>query len=316
MVGTESFICNPCKGTENCKKYCPVKAGENIVNFVNGISNSTVETKIGELQSERLNGKNNRLAVTGYMIEKGALPIDLLTVFPKDGITIKSKFIECWGMTPAQILKSYMIYANKPKEVQNKAIDDLKYILSPKIIPIITNIGSDIEVCITDFSGKKKKVITTVKMLKWTLDIKGGDLKGIIFAEVNKLEDGSNLAKLSMGDYGNTWTLPNLERTLKTSEIDRNSIKMYDVGLIAPIEIISKSTYLAVDNSYAYQVKNNEIYVIGEWKDKSLKYYADTDSLLNDKAFNKLEAISKFVSKHRRFIVPYGLGKPNKIEVK
>ena len=315
-MSNESLICNPCSTLDECLKYCPVRAGENIVNFVNNISSNTVESHIGDFKYMEIDKRQKTLVVLGYILENGCSPTDIMKVLPDKGFNIKTKFNDYWGMTPTQILKAYTVYDGRSKAVQNRATEDLKRFISPKIIPTPLNIGWDIEVVSKGFDNKLRRVMTEIRMIRWELDVEDGEIKGIIYADVGKTEDGSTIAKLKLSDYGTIWTLPNIERNLKTSEITREAIKMYDNGLIAPIEVTDGIDSFALDSQYMYQIKPDAIYVIGKWDNSDIVEYSGVNDKIHDsKAYKKIKSYIKFANKHRKLIVPYGLGKVNKIEV-
>ena len=186
---------------------------------------------------------------------------------------------------------------------------------SNKTIPTPFKPGTDVEVIYTEFGGKSNKIATNANLIKWTLD-KSGVLRGIIIADVGRNEDGSSYAKLKLSEYGETWFLPNIERNLKTSDITREAIKMTDIGLILPVEVRSKDTAIAVDSQHMYINKNGMDFIIGDWTASGMKVYSEFSSkLTKDKAFKKMETYLKFIEKHRRFIIPYGLAEPNVINV-
>lgn len=309
----KKVVCQSCCGIESCTKYCPIRVGENIVNFVNNLD--CVETSIGDIRTNNRGNSNETLIVSGYMLEKGSNPIDIITVLSNSGSVLQGKLTDYLGMSPSQLLRAYTNYKELSKVVQNKAVEDLKKFNSNKTIPTPFKPGADIEVMYTGFDGKSRKITTNANLIKWTLD-KNGVLRGIIIADVGRNEDGSSYAKLKLSEYGTTWFLPNIERNLKTSDITREAIKMTDIGLILPIEVNSGDTTIAVDSQHMYINKNGVDFIIGNWTSSGMSVYSEFSSkLAKDKAFKKMESYLKFIEKHRRFIIPYGLIAPNIINI-
>ena len=308
------ITCPNCSGLDACTKYCPIRVGENIVNFVNSID--CVETHIGEFRKGSDYGVDTAMMVSGYMLEKGSSPIDLITSISANGVVLQGKFKDYLGMTPAQLLKEYSKYNNLSKPVQNKASESLNKFNSNRIIPTPFKPGADVEVVYITFDGKSKKVTTNANLIKWMLNRQSGELEGLIIADAGKTEDGSPYVKVKLSDYGNTWFLPNIERNLKTSEITREAIKMTNVGLILPIEVTHGATTIAVDSQHMYLNKSGIDYIIGTWSATGMVENKEfTDVLSKDKAYKRMLSYMKFIEKHRRFIIPYGLIEPNHIDI-
>lgn len=308
MTGTGT--CKNCSGIESCSKYCPIRAGENIVKFVNEMDKA--ETNIGEFRSHTIDKRKETLVVYGMILEKSANPVDVLKIMPQSGMSIKGKLSDCWGMTPGQILRSYLAYKELPKGAQNSELDVFKKFNSPKIVPTPFKIGSDIEI-VSVTGGKKHKTLTKVQCIKWHID-ESGNIQGEIFTDSVNIESGTK-AKVNIEDYGVTWTLPNIERNLKASDIDRKVIKMNGYGLISPIEIQSENGIMALDGQHIYASKSDGMYIVGNWEPTGMSTITDKKYLNNNKSYEKIKSILKFVEKHKRFIVPYGLGKTNHISI-
>ena len=308
--------CSSCSGLNNCTKYCPIRVGENIVNFVNNLD--CMETSIGEFREDTAGKPGNKsLVVNGIMVEKGSTPINLMIRIEYSGTAIQSKMIDFLGMTPAQCLKTYTTYCKLNDQVQRKALKDFQRFNSNKIIPTPFKPGADIEVNHIGFDGKPKTVTTNANLTKWMIDKETGRLTGVIIARVGKTEDGSDYVKPKLSEYGINWFLPNIERNLKTSEITREAVRMNDIGLILPLEVSYGDVTLAVDSQHLYLNKNGYDYIIGTWGPNGMvenKEY--TSSIDSNKAYKKMKSFMKYIEKHRRFIIPYGLAVPNHIDLK
>lgn len=309
----EKKTCDNCVGLDSCVKYCDIRVGENIVNFVNGID--SVESTIGELRAgEEFDRPGETIMVIGYELAKGSNPMTVYGTPPKNGVVLQGKLKDYNGSNPIQMLRKYTGYCKLPNPVQSKAMDDLKKFNSNKIIPTPFKVGADIEVIHKGFDNKSHRTLSNADFIKWRLD-GSGELVGTILVHVGRTDTGSNYAKVKFSEYGINWFLPNLERNLKTSEITYEAIRMSNLGLIDPIEVTDGKTTLAVDSQHMYLVKGSTITIVGDWTPNGMKENPEfMSSIHKTKAYKKLNTCMKFIEKHRRFIVPYGLSEANKLE--
>ena len=305
-------ICKKCIGISECNKYCPISAGKNIANFIDDIDKT--DTNIGDFRKDNPN-KPETFVIMGIMLEKMSSPINIMKLLPSTGISIKGKLSDNWSLSPTQILKTYLDYTSVPKNEQQAAIDNLKRFNSAKVIPTPVKVGTDIEVTHVGSDNKKRKTVVNVRAVEWRLDLETGNLNGLIYTDISNSNTGAKL-KLNMEDYGSSWILPNIERNLKTAEIDRAAIKMLGTGLILPIEICSSDGVIVLDGQHMYLVKSDGAYIIGTWGQSGMVENTEiTNSLISNKSYRKVKSIIKFVEKHRRFIIPYGLSSTNKITI-
>ena len=306
--------CESCTNIEGCLKYCDIQMGKSIIDFVNGID--CIETKIGDFRDPTGSlDKGTVYQVTGIELVKGAANIDIITVLPSSGLSVQNKLSDYKGQTPTQYLKKYLVHCNMSKQVKDKSSEDLRKFNTFKIIPTPFHIGTDIEVVYTGFDKKSHKTYTNANMIKWALD-ENGKLCGYIIADIGRDEVGAKYTKVKLCDYGKTWFLPNIERNFNTSELKYDAIRMTNIGLIDPIEIHNKGLVLAMDSQHIYYIDDEDILIIGEWAAEGMKLHTGVSpKITKSPAFKKLKEISKFVEKHRRFIIPYGFAKSNIIEV-
>ena len=310
--------CENCIGLESCLKYCDIRVGENIVNFVNGID--SVESKIGEIHSGKDFGgfsdikATDIFMTTGITLHKNYSPTNVITKAPTNGMVVQGKLGNCDGKSPIQLLKKYTSYCKLPAHVQNKAADDLKKFNSNRVIPTPFKAGTDIEVVHKGFDGKTTKTLTTVEQIKYNINTAGA-LEGMILADVGRTDTGSSYAKVKLSEYGTSWFLPNLERNLKTSEITYEAIRMNNMGLIDAIEVTDGTNTIAVDSQHMYLAKKGSITIIGDWGDSGMKENPEImGAVTKTKAYKKMKTYMRFIEKHRRFIIPYGLSEVNKIQ--
>ena len=199
----EKKSCESCIGLESCTKYCDIRVGENIVNFVNGID--SVESTIGELRAgEEFDRPGETIMVIGYELAKGSNPMTVYGTPPKNGIVLQGKLADYNKMNPMQLLRKYTTYCKLPAPVQTKAIEDLKKFNSNKIIPTPFKVGSDIEVIHKGFDNKSHRTLSNADYIKWRLD-GSGELVGTILVHVGRTDTGSNYAKVKFSEYGINW---------------------------------------------------------------------------------------------------------------
>ncbi len=307
--------CTKCTGIEKCTKYCERHLGSNLVNFINGID--VIETQIGEF---RTNFKTNKIEyiVSGHSIENSGSPSYILSDL-STSIDASGKFISCGGKTPMQILKNYLDSLDIKDEVKESALATFKKFNSSKLLPIPLKPGSECQIVYEDANGKQVKAQSKIFGIKWLSEKSSGKLRCTIFCSVEKVsyfDTIDKIVKIPITDYGDKISLPQIERMLKTSEIDRSFIKMTDVGFIKPILIKDDKYTLAIDNMYLYRVVDNRTFIVGVWSNGKIKeVQGGIEPISSSKAYKKLSNAFNYIEKHRRFIVPYGLFELNKIEV-
>lgn len=315
MITHSNMKCTKCTGIDSCNKYCECKVGENLVNFINNID--SIETSIGDFRKDST-GKSTYV-VSGYAVEHGDMlhPIDILVSFHDLQMRASGKFKEFMGKTPGQCLMAYTEQQNLSKPIQLKALDDFKLFNSNKILPAPFRPGADVGVTYKGFEGKLKTHTTSVKQMRWNINKETLNLEGFFIADVGRNESGSTHEKFNFRDYGITWTLPNLERNLKTADIRYEAVKMDDIGFIKPLELISSDdTAIAVDCRHMYFCSKGIDLIIGSWIGREMVENEEYSALVkNNKAYKKVKHYLMFLERHKRFIVPYGLVEANTIKV-
>lgn len=309
-----SFECDKCTGIDTCNKYCTIRTGINLVNFINGVD--VIETAIGELR-EDYRTKEKSLIVCGHGIETYPSPVYMLTGL-NTTIDVSGKFKEYCGLTPIQIIKNYMQTLNMSADGAKNSIETFKKFNSNKLLPTPIKPGMECEIEYGE--GKSKRVVNSqVDKVYWSTNKQTKKLECTIYFIVDRgiLEGNGKCIQIPIVDYGYRIKLPSLERTLKSSEIDRELIQMAPVGFIKPIVVEDDQYTLALDGQYMYRINNDMVYIIGTWKDGSITNFMNgIDPVIKSKAYKKLMNGIKYVDRHRRFIVPYGLFEQNKITIK
>lgn len=306
-------ICSNCTGPEHCNKYCALQSGINIVNFINGID--VVETQIGELRSDGPNNKTN-LIVSGHIMELGASPTYILSDL-KTIIDVSGKFAQDSGISPLQALKSYLDTLDYPEDVKYEAIKTFKKVNSNKLLPVPIKPGAECEITVEDSNGKKVTSKSKVIIIKWVADKKTGKLNCTVFCTLDKSAmENTKFAKIPITEYGESIRLPQIEHSLKSSEIDRSMIQMNSLGFIKPIVVSDNNMTLAIDGQHLYRINDDKIFIIGSWKSgKIVSFQGDLEAVTKTKAYKKIHNCINYIERHRRFIVPYGMLEANKIKV-
>lgn len=307
--------CVKCIGIEKCNKYCALQAGTNLVNFINGVD--IIETQIGDLREDSRTKKLG-LIVSGHIIESVGAPTYILSDL-STSIDISGKFISYKDMTPLQILKSYLDSLDASTELKENTIKTFKLFNSNRLLPLPIKPGSECEVVYTDHNGKKATTNTKVTSVRWGSDKQTGKLSCYIHCIVDKgiFESNNRTVKVPITEYGENIKLPQLERTLKSSETDRDLIKMNPVGFIKPIVVTDNKFTLALDNQHLYRITDANAFIIGNWKNgKIVDFQGGMEPIQKSKAYKKIHNGINYVEKHKRFIVPYGLFQENTIDLR
>lgn len=308
-------ICTSCVGLDRCNKYCALQAGTNLVNFINGTD--IIETQIGDLREDSRTKKLG-LIVSGHIIETTGAPTYVLSDL-STSIDVSGKFIPYNGMSPQQLLNIYLDSLDMAAEAKDKALKTFKLFNSNKLLPVPIKPGAECNVTFEESNGKKVTTSTKVTSVRWNSDRKTGKLNCFIHCTVEKgFFDGNNrTVKIPIIEYGENIKLPQIEQTLKSSETDRELIKMNSVGFIKPIVVTDDKFTLALDNQHLYRVTDDKVFIIGNWKSgKIVDFQGGIEPVQKSKAFKKLHNGASYVERHRRFIVPYGLFEANKIDLR
>lgn len=296
--------------------YLGVEAGRNLVRFINGID--MAETNIGETRQDHIDNRKY-FVVSGYIIEKGAAPVDILTAVEKYKVRSDPKFSNFGGITPQTVLRQYTESAGFPKEAFTLALDQFAKINSNKILPIPFRPGTQCKIAHKDFKGLAQTTLTEIDEIKWIPDNSpemGGKLVGTIICEVKVTDDGKKCAKAFLRDYGRTWTVPSLEGGLKAAEITRDAINMTDLGFILPIVASDDVNTVAIDGYHMYSISKGYSYIVGTFTEKGLVEDKELVSKIKgSKAYEYIKKIEKFVERHSRYILPYGLCEPYRVDL-
>lgn len=307
--------CTNCTGTDKCNKYCALQAGTNLVDFINGVD--IIETQIGELREDSRTKKLG-LIVSGHIIETSGAPTYVLSDL-STSIDISGKFISYKHLAPQQILRTYLDSLDISSEAKENTLKTFKLFNSNRLLPLPIKPGAECEIVYSDNTGKKTTISTKVSSVRWGSDKQTGKLNCFIHCIVDKgiFENNTRVVKIPIVEYGENIKLPQLERTLKSSEMDRDLIKMNSVGFIKPIVVTDDKFSLGVDNQHLYRITDTSVFIIGNWKNgKLVDFQGGTEPIQKSKAYKKIHNGMNYIEKHKRFIVPYGLFESNIIDLR
>lgn len=307
-------ICKDCIGVEKCNKYCTYNAGINLIEFINNVD--TVESQIGELSIDKLTNKASFI-VSGHMLKAGEPPTYMLSSL-SIGIDASGKLTSYGNKTPFQILKSTLSILNTEEQRKADTLDTFKTFNSNRLLPIPIKPGSDCEIVFKNKDDKKVSSSGKVTHIQWTVGKKNGKIGCCVYVipEKGANDNNSKGIKIPLSEYGVSITLPQIERTLKSAEIDRELIKMSDLGLIKPIVISDDKITIAADKNYVYRLTDTMPVIVAQWKDgKIVDKSGGLSTVSKSKAYKKFHNALNYIERHRRFIVPYGFYEPNKITV-
>ena len=307
--------CKKCTGLEKCNKYCHLQMGASIVSFINGID--TVETRIGDLEKGSPNVGDSDLIISGHMVDTSSTATYILSSI-KTSICASGKFTQYDGMYPGEILKRYLDSLSVDPDVKHNSILTFKKYNSNRMLPIPIKPGTECEITYDD-DGKSRTIKSKVNVVKWRTDPQTSKLICEILFVVEKgmYETNYKSVKIPITEYGTKLKILNIERSLKSSEIDREIIKMEHCGFIKPIIVKDNKVTLALDGQRLYRILDDGKAVIAANfnEDKLVDFQGGLDPLKKTKAYRKIRDNLDYIEKHKRFIAPYGLMEAVVLEV-
>lgn len=308
-------VCNNCIGIDKCNKLCELHMGYGLLSFIKGID--FIETAIGEFR-EDYKSKKIEYIVSGHMLENVGNPTYILSDLTTS-IDASGKFTSCDGKSPQQILRAYLDSIGIDNKVKESALDTFRKLNGNKLIPFPLKPGAECEITYKDNNGKTNNTSCKIQIIRWMTDRATGKIKCEVICAVDKnvaFETNSKMVSIPLTEYGHNIRLPQLERTLKSSEMDRDILQMTDIGFIRPIEVSDEKFVVALDSCFLYRVVDKRVFIIGAWRGNKLEdYNKGMDQVSKSKAYKKIANALSYIERHRRFIAPYGLYECNKIDV-
>ncbi|MCL4417392.1 MAG: hypothetical protein M1365_11960 [Actinobacteria bacterium] len=288
-------------------KYCIESAGEALNHFINNID--VVESDIGNYRnSSRESGINMVVISTQtlvlYFVAHLLSTLDV-------GLEVNSQFNEFMGKTPVQILKGYL---NKNNEGCSDTLEKLKGIISNK--HVLVPFKPDTECIISIESSNIKSKAIKISSVIWKMDRETNKFQGKILIYVKSIGKNSGVYKLPFEEYGKSFKIESIERSIKNSNIDRESVKFNRFGIINPLVINDGRNEIALDCCNLYIILNNSVNIIGKWGiNGTINETDEAISLHKTKAYKYLKTNLDYIEKHKRFIAPFGLVESNKIRL-
>lgn len=306
--------CKNCSGLDKCNKYCTKMAGRNLADFM--VSIDTCETDIGEMRKPHKIGSST-LIVTGHQLEGEAPTYILQELTSSIKINSAGKFKQFMGKNIIGVLKSYTDTLDQ--EVYKGRIEHVNTLIkgfnSNRVLAVPFKLRTDVIVTIKDAQNRDKRLEGTINCLSWKTNKETGKLEGKAVVKHDNPMSGFKSVLIPFTEYGTRMTLTNLERTLKTSEIQPEFISMINEGFIRPIIISDGNVVIAVDCKNMYLISDNSTIIVGAWSDKGMMELVNIDSIKKTKAYIKLNSAIRYIEGHRRFIAPLGLVEENKIQL-
>lgn len=297
---------------DNCITYGELEAGKALANFISSID--TVTSDIGEYR-KGLRHKEPTLIVTGLRVDYLGTPIHILSSLDTD-LDIREKFKQFMGKPPVQLLNGYFNNSSEHSDEYKKAVlAKFRSLVNNKqlVVPF-----KPTEECIVTVGNEKKYSNLDTKILSvlWGMDKETKKFDGKILVNIDNIGNKSRVYKLPLETYGDKFKIASIERSMRTSSMDRRTVSMTCFGFAKPVIIKDKNISLAVDGSNLYMILNNKVIILGSWGGRDgLMDSEVAKTLKSHDAYKHLKNNIDYIEKHRRFMAPYGLTAPVEIIV-
>lgn len=292
-----------CPNYAKCIKHCEENAGYALYEFLTNVD--VVETQIGDFRSGKI--------VSGIMLENLSNPAYILSPL-ETSLSYPSKFLSVFGKAPLQILK---VYTNKHCELeeQNALKAKLKGIISNKYMVIPIKPRTQCKV-MTNSEEKNKFTELNLEYVKWHNDPNTMKFECELISEPQEAFGAQRRLKVKLTDYGKKFMISSIEGSLRPCKINRNSIQITDFGFIRPVIFKDKKNTLAIDGTYLYRVTSTHVEIAGVWGiGDSILEAPEMKDLHKSQAYKELMENINYISKHKRFLVPYGFTEASVIDV-
>ena len=262
-----------------------------------------IESHIGNI-SKKVNDNDKELVISGLTINKNREFCDLLSD-ASISIDRTNKFYKAFGKTALEILRGYTTASKCPDGVELisrlKGIERNKYLIEP-IKP-----GTEVTI-----QHDNKTLRTRIDTNRWFSCKETGRLECVLISD--KIPELLNKrVRVGIEDYGKKITNVDTEREF--SKLNRDIISMTKFGLIKPIALQNKNDVIILDNQYIYNVTDDKAMIIGSWDNGKLAGMERAKDKIGS-IYKRLEVYVKYVSKHKKYIAPYGLMECNILSVK
>lgn len=302
-------------GQETCSGLCNYAVGKRLATFISEID--TIETKIGDM--DKSNYSKDSLIVTGLTLYKKEEKSTVLKPSYDVSIPMEERFKRYNDKNAKAILKEYINISGLESGIE--LINKMRLIEENRLVfvPFKPEQICDVEYTRVskrqEINGKKVECRTKIESVKWSIVDNDEKLQCVLHVEMVN-PDTMKRVRLRVQDYCNTFNLVDLDRLREKSNVQGQIIKMTKFGYIQPIEIKSGNYRVIIDNCNIYEQhgESTDLKVIGEWSKGKLQL---TRNKITDSKVEKAVSMNMtYISKHRRWIAPYGLCETNKLTVK
>lgn len=292
--------------------YSITIAGEALTKFLSNIR--TIETNIGEYRKSYQVDLGNMI-VTGVEVHQHQNNVDRLSPI-SSSLEVNYKFNSLYDKSPLQLLKYYLSISNIDRDEQSKLIERLRNIMNNKEIIYIFKVGEDVLCNIGTGSKKHKDAKGSLECLVFDVNRDINKFETTLYISQTKLGKASGIYKFNIEDYGTKFKICGIEDALRSSNIDREVIRVSRFGYIKPIELQYKNSRLAIDCYGEYYVSRGKIYVVGRWVgNKLIEADKFKEFIKDNKMYKYLKKNFDYIQKHVNYIAPYKLVESNNIKI-
>lgn len=296
--------------------YGVVEMGMALANFLTYVD--TVKSDIGEYRKSN----SGNFIVSGLQLDPSNVPAHILAS-TDISMEIEKKFNGYNGKSVVQILRDFLntIEVEEGDEVKRgyklDILDKLRGIMSNRqlLMPF-----KPLDQCILDveMGDGSRTVKSSISSIVWEVNKNTSKFQTRILIKTGNGGKFDKVYKIDIEDYGVSFKLGDIERCLKSSNIDRRVIRMSKFGFVLPIAIEDKDSRFAIDSSNVYMDHKGLTFIIGNWTDKGdikLSKWVDSQKIKSCSAYKYMRRNLDYIEMHRRFIMPYKLADSNEIRI-
>ena len=303
-----------CKMAGVCKKtcdiHCPLNVGCNLAKFLREVD--TIESKIGDISAGG-DISSDSYIISGMEYDRRKSVADLLSSM-STSIDISQKFSSVFNKSATMLLNDYIKAVDPTDGAELR--DKLKKIEGNKLLLLPIKPDAMCEVLVPTKNAKQDSAYknTKVAILKWTSNINTGKLECTIITDV--IDTNRKRCKINIEDYGDKIKLTDIERSIASSEINKQMVKMTRFGYIKPVAVVAKDgSGIIIDNTYLYTIEGRNIKLAASWDNGDFSGEELYEGVKKTEVFKKVSKRFKYIWQHRRFIAPYGLSECNIIKI-
>ncbi len=268
---------------------------------------------------DKSNYSKDSLIVTGMTLYRDGTNSTIFKPSSNVSIPMEERFKRYNDKNAKAILKEYLNTSGL--ENGNELMNKLRLVEENKTVFAPFKAGQICDVEYTrvskrqEINGKKVECRTNIESIKWSIVDNDEKLQCVLHVGMVN-PDTMKRVRLRVQDYCDTFNLVDLDRLREKSNVQGQIIKMTKFGYIQPIEIKSGNYRVIIDNCNIYEQhgESTDLKVIGEWSKGKIQL---TRNKITDAKVEKAVSINMtYISKHRRWIAPYGLCETNKLTVK